>query len=316
MDEPNFFQALNNFAESVKGFRQSQTIAEMNERAQAIKASAMSDMEKRQQLATQADDVFMRLLSQGVKPDVAQAARASVMPQTPSTAEQAVLLGRMNGDQSLLEVGQEVLREEQMRQYEKMEKQAYLQEQSQSRLFEQQSKLQDKQLASAEARAAMAKRNELKPLTDHQIDKLVTVDTAAASLNKVLTDVDRFSKYIGPIAGRNPLATLDPQFSAFSAELGQFFDAYRVAVTGAGAGQQELAMLAKNVPSLTDTPAAMKKKITTVLQIGQRAKSLRLATLKKAGRDVSGFEAETILAPQTSAGSTAVQLNLTNYLSD
>lgn len=167
MDEPNFFTALNQFAASVKTFRQSATINEVNQRAQEIKSSIEPDMQKRQNLASLADDAFMRLLSQGVDPQTAQAARVSLIPPTASSAEQAMVMGRMTGDEAMYQAGMELTQAEEARKMRQMYEQAKIQEGSQMRLFAQQSAMQEKSLAAAEDRANIAAgRAAMKPTGD------------------------------------------------------------------------------------------------------------------------------------------------------
>jgi hypothetical protein len=293
-DQQDFFSALQNFTTAVKSYSYGEAVSQANQRVQEIKNSITPDLQKRQAISSLADDMYMRLVASGADPQHAAAVKANMMPPTASSAEQALFMGHLTGDKALLQAGQEAMNEQQHMDFARMKQQADLQEQSQGRLFKQQTQLEMMKESSAERRAAAKAKNEKKPLDTNQIDKLAQLDTSAASLTKLLSDVNKFSKFIGPVAGQagGVSAWLSPEFAAFKQDLGQYFDSYRVAVTGAGAGPTELKMLQANVPSLTDSPATMVAKIKRSLEIGQRTKQVRLKVLGQAGRDISGFTDE------------------------
>lgn len=83
-----------------------------------------------------------------------------------------------------------------------------------------------------------------------QEDKVIQFDTAIASMRSVLNKLGDNSNWVGAVDGR--VATLNPEESAFRSELGQMNDAYRHMITGAGAGNKELAKLESRMPSEKD----------------------------------------------------------------
>ena len=82
---------------------------------------------------------------------------------------------------------------------------------------------------------------------------------------------------------------LDKDQIRFRSELGKIFDKYRVAVTGAGAGQNELSMLLKRIPSETDTFENFKSKAESFLNSVDEDKKTFLANKTKQGKNTKPF---------------------------
>ena len=83
----------------------------------------------------------------------------------------------------------------------------------------------------------------------------------------------------------------DEDFAAFRARIGQDFDQYRIAVTGAGAGPTELNMLEKNRPTERDTKEAFIKKYVDLIKIGERQRERKLRTWEAVRFDTGDLRA-------------------------
>jgi hypothetical protein len=305
-------QALQYLGQSGKEYGLSLAINQANEQAKALKGSMMDDMERRTALSNLADDIAARMAGAGAQGQHIASVAQSIKPVMASSAEQAIMLGAQNGDRGLMKIGQDVQAEEDKRKMYFLEEQAKRQEARDYRLAGFQSDLADKKMEAAEKRAQKAP----KALDTATIDKITAVQTNGAALSKVLTDVDRYSSMIGPVAGRGSFLSeqVSPGFASFQMELGQFFDAYRIAVTGAGASPGEIKMLMKNVPSTNDRPATIKAKIKTALAIGNRRLQTGLENYGRAGRDITGFT--DLMVPQGKAPTGPAAADLSLFLED
>ncbi len=272
------FQALKMFGDGMKSYGLSTSINEANQRSQDIKKQIMPDMEKRQALSSLANDVTMQLAAGGADSSAMAAVHSAIAPPSASTADQAILMGNLNGDRGLMEAGMAVRKEQDLRSMNEW-----------AQKFKMQEMAQDRQDARTEKRAARAP----KVLDSATLNEITSVQTTSAQLNGLLSQINKFKGKIGAqnrIPGLNAVKQyIDPEYAAFTADLGTYFDSYRHAVTGAGAGPGELDMLMKNVPNISDSPASLESKIKASLKAGQRTLQIKLQTLGRAGRDVGGF---------------------------
>ena len=84
----------------------------------------------------------------------------------------------------------------------------------------------------------------------------------------------------------------DPEKQGFATQVQQFSDAYRKAITGMSATDQELLRIEKNLPNVGDAPQQFESKLKTILSIGRAVRKRYIKNLELAGRDVSAFKNE------------------------
>lgn len=271
--DQDLLSALKMYGEGVQSLTLSRTLAQANEAVSQIKAQEISEQDKRSRLQDLSNQLVRQLGAQGVDPAKIQQQSQSVSPvyQTPGAA---AIAGTLTGDNALVEAAKTADIAAQAGDIEKMK-------------FQQQGAmaLQDKKFAQA-----MLLGKGQKPLNSNEINKLQDYDAVQLTGQNLLEMVAKKPGLVGPIAGRVPGRELvDSDFAVFNSQAGQFFDKYRIAVTGAGASPGELKALLKNVPTGTDTPTNFRKKMSAMLAIGNRVRSRYLDNLSKAGRSVSAF---------------------------
>lgn len=175
-----------------------------------------------------------------------------------------------------------------------------------SKLQKQQQEFQAKENALDRAsKEALAGQKGMRPLRPDMINKLTSFDEENIRGEDLLNRLEENKNLTGPAAGRIPgREIVDPDYAAFKADVGQWFDVYRVRVTGAGASPGELKILNKNRPQITDTPEVFKKKTATLLELGKKVKQRTLENWGKAKFDISNFQDDGS-APKEAAASPA-----------
>jgi hypothetical protein len=153
--------------------------------------------------------------------------------------------------------------------------------------------------ASAEKIAGM-RANKPKMLPESFLKKIDELDQEQTIGQELLDSLEQNFEAIGPVEGRLPLQEIldKPQLVAFRADIGQFFDAYRKRITGAGAGVEEIKMLKKNRPNETDTPAVFRQKMRNTLELGRKIRARQLKRRQQAGFDLGGLAEDLERAPQ------------------
>jgi len=140
--------------------------------------------------------------------------------------------------------------------------------------------------ASAQAKAA-----EKKPLPVSAVDKIQKIDDQLIQGEDLINQAVSDPSLTGIINGRIPMREwASPKFASFKAQSGRFFDAYRVAITGAGATDTERKDLQQNTPVITDPPKVYQAKMMKFLETGRRIRARYIRNLGKSGRDTSEFE--------------------------
>lgn len=151
------------------------------------------------------------------------------------------------------------------------------------RRFQQGIRMDDKKIAREEKLAEKAKPS------DKQIETFTDFENADSDLQNMLNLLGDNKNYVGPIDGRVPDMLVGDGQIAFRSAVGKYKDAYRKAITGAGAGPTEIAMLEKRLPSENDSPAAFKAKALEAQKELARRKETLASNLTKGGKNVSKF---------------------------
>lgn len=152
------------------------------------------------------------------------------------------------------------------------------------------------------------KREKASKLSDKQIEAFADLENAESDLNNLLGSLGNKSNWTGPVDGRVPDMFVGDDQVAWRSAVGKYKDAYRKAVTGAGAGPTEIAMLEKRLPSELDTLANFQAKSKEALKELQRRKQVLAQNLEKGGKNVAQFQSK----PTTNQDEQAVQWALSN----
>lgn len=139
-----------------------------------------------------------------------------------------------------------------------------------------------------ELRRQERKEKEMRP-SDKQIEAFTDLDNAASDIGNILSTLGNNKNWVGPIDGRIPDMLVGEDQAAWRSAVGKYKDAYRKAITGAGASSTELAMLERRLPSETDTPEQFVAKAKEAQKELQRKKAILAQNLTKGGKDVSKF---------------------------
>lgn len=271
--DQDLFTALQMYAKGVNELSLSRTLSSANDAVAQIKAAEGSEQDKRAQLQDLSNNLVRSLGSLGVAPEKISQQAENVFKNFKNPAE-AAMTGTLTGKPSLVEAAKTADVASQAGDIAKLNVVQAGQERLQNIKFGQ----------------AVALGKGSKPLNANEIEKIQKYDEIQISGQNLLSLVGASPGLVGPIKGRIPGRDLvNPDFAAFQSQVGQFFDKYRIAVTGAGASPGELKALQKNVPVGTDTAANFKKKMNAMLTIGNRVRQRYLENLSKAGRSVGGF---------------------------
>lgn len=135
-----------------------------------------------------------------------------------------------------------------------------------------------------------AKEEEKNRLSDKQVESLNEIDTAKSDIQNILALKQSSKIDTGPLAGRVPNLMSSEEVNAFRSALGRYKDQYRKAITGAGAGPTEIAMLEQRLPSEKDNDETFLAKAIEAEKELDRRREIYLSNLKKQGRNTVKFE--------------------------
>lgn len=282
MPMDDLYKALQMFKTGVNELATSRAIAGANEQVQQIKASEMDEAKQRQALNAVSQQLVSQMAMTGTPATTIQSVAAQFAPKSYGTADQMIAEGALLGDDRLLAAGQRAAGAA------KADEFAYLKQQqdfqaSQNALTRQ----SQERLAGTKASERAGK---LRPLGEHEITRLTAQEDSFVIGDDLLARVKSNPDLVGVLAGRIPArGQMQSEFGAFQADLGRFFDKYRVATTGAGAGPKELEILMKRVASETDTPETFMAKMDSYLKEVDGNRSRYLGNLKKAKKDVAEY---------------------------
>lgn len=155
-----------------------------------------------------------------------------------------------------------------------------------------------KLLAGAQNERAQEKKEERiskeQKLSDKQLESVNDLDTAKSDLQNILDLKESRKIETGQIAGRVPEFFAGEDVAAFRSALGRYKDQYRKAITGAGAGPTEIAMLEKRLPNETDQPENFIAKAKEAQRELDRRKDIFLSNLQKQGKKTDQFKEEQV----------------------
>jgi len=146
-----------------------------------------------------------------------------------------------------------------------------------------------KTLAEEKVKAIAAEKT--RP-SDKQIEVFTDFETATSDLNNLLASLGNKSEWTGAIDAQIPDMLVGDDQVAWRSAVGKYKDAYRKAITGAGAGPNEIAILETRLPTASDTLANFKAKSNEALRELQRRREIYASNLEKGGKDVSKFKTD------------------------
>lgn len=145
--------------------------------------------------------------------------------------------------------------------------------------------------AAEKAQARIDKMEKEARLEPKQMETITDLDNAESDLNNLLASLGQNKAWTGPVDGRVPDMFVGDDQVAWRSAVGKYKDAYRKAITGAGAGPTEIAMLERRLPSENDQFDNFRSKANEALGEIQRRKSVYLNNLAKVGKSTSEFGA-------------------------
>jgi hypothetical protein len=121
-----------------------------------------------------------------------------------------------------------------------------------------------------------------------QLDEIQQFDDSINALKDIMGSARE--NYVGPLSGRTPEMLVSGDESAFRSKSGRYSDIYRKNITGAGAGDKELARLEGRLPNVTDLPENFMGKGNDILKATLAAKARYLENLSRTGKNVADYK--------------------------
>lgn len=132
------------------------------------------------------------------------------------------------------------------------------------------------------------KERDAKP-SDKQIESFTDLDNAKSDLTNIVGELGSHTNWTGPVDGRIPNILVSQDQNAWRSAVGKYKDAYRKAVTGAGASNAEIARLESRLPAETDTYETFLAKAKEAQKELDRKKEILASNLQKGGKNVTNF---------------------------
>lgn len=274
----DLYKALQMFQSNVNDFQMSEVLRGANREVATIKASAMKEEEKRAALFNISNSLVNQMGQLGAPvSSIAQQALAAG-PQQFANGDQAILEGNLQGRPDLVKSG--------------IDSNTASKNDELNLAREQRAWMSAEKALDREAEAGKAgQKQSAKPLPVAILTQLQASDDVMMMGNELAEITRANPDLVGILAGRIPArGAADADFAAFRAQLGRFFDKYRVATTGQAASEKEMEMLLKRMAQETDTPEAFEKKLAGYLNETNAIRKRKLTNYKRGKYDVSEFE--------------------------
>jgi hypothetical protein len=280
----DLLKAIGMYQDSVQQAATTNALNEASQFANEINMNITDEAQKRNVLQDMGNQLAMRLVGTGANASHIQAAFQAVQPKQFATPEAAIQEGVMTGNKGLQQLGTQVSDLV----FNKQMKQAQIKDDLATKA--------EQRKFMREASIQMLKDRGGKQLTNEEIKPITLADTSLDSLDAIeslFRATDGWS--VGPLAGNIPDVFAQKNSIAMETEVLRLQDSYRSLVTGAGAGDKELARLATRLPEMTDRPEVFNTKLQQ-FKIGmERYKERSLKNFGLAGRDISRFKEQSEL---------------------
>lgn len=145
--------------------------------------------------------------------------------------------------------------------------------------------------------ARQEKREREEKISDKQLTEVQDFERSIGEMSDALDLLGKNDNWVGMIDALEPKLIIGEDEANFRSALGRMADAYRKLITGAAAGDKELARLESRLPNLSDNPAQFKAKAKGFIEGIKKAKSRYLNVLEKSGKNVEAYKESPILAP-------------------
>lgn len=133
------------------------------------------------------------------------------------------------------------------------------------------------------------KREKAAKLADKQVGEINDFDNGISQIQAALDKLGKHSEWTGPLDAEVPDKFVGADQGVFRAAVGRAVDAYRKAVTGAAAGDKELAKIESRLPNPSDTYDKFVAKAQDFMREMRAAKGRYLDALTKQGKDVEAY---------------------------
>lgn len=291
MSNSELFQALNMFKSGVQDLNTQRVIAQANEAVAQVKASVTNEQEQRSQLQNISNQLVATMAGMGVPATTMAAAAQAIGPKQFANGDAMLTEAALTGSSYLRQGGLQANKDTQADERAKA-----------AQAFEYAKALKEMDIEASGARQ-QAKMQRMRPLQNAEIQRITAQEDSFGIAQDILARVQANPDLVGILAGRVPArGQLEPEFAAFKADLGRFFDKYRVSTTGAGASEKEILMLMTRMAQETDTPATFGAKMESYLKEVNGSRKRYLSNLRRANANVEQFNEDMLASP---AGSTA-----------
>jgi hypothetical protein len=249
-----------------------QAVRNANEQVQFIKQQELDEtgkqideMQKRAQTQQVANDLTQQLAVSGVTGQRLQALVGSVSPIAAPTGAERIDVGFQTGDKDLISQGKEQLtaRAEPTMALQRMKSR-----------FALETKMLERSIGTA--------------LSDKQLELIGGQEDALFNAEDIRRKASKNTGLLGPTNMAIP-DIWDKDLADFRSQIGRFILSYQKSISGAQVTNQEREFIKDNLPSANDRPDVFKKKMGTLIRIGNRVRQKTLKRLRQGGRDVSRF---------------------------
>ena len=273
-----------------QGMQREQTTQAFNraaERQQELDQRDLEGFAQRQSQQEISNRLGRELLEAGAPVSRVQEAQELFGAPAVPTPDELINIGTQFGDEESVQVGQEIKRQLGQTTREEQIRREGVQMRRDRMKFERDLLLQ--QLRN------QAKGSNKKTIPATSLNKIQLFDQESVEGQDILSKIEGNPELVGVTRGTlsGLQGLVDPEFGDFKAQVGRWFDAYRKRITGAQASEKEIALLQENVPNVSDTTALFKRKMQTILRIGETVRARQLDTLDKLGFEVDALKKTT-----------------------
>ena len=279
----DILKAFGAFNQGMQHYAVASGINEATSQVDQLKQQQLSQLEQRKQQEQIAKNLALKLTSFGADQNDVGTAYNAIAPQKFTSPDQIAQAALQSGDMEMMKLAKEA---QAFHVQPKVD--------SDAREYTQKRNLQQAQIESNEKIAGIrAGGKNSRPVPSGQVEKIQQLADLEVNSDLLLESFNQHKALLGPVGGRVPLRDItNPEFAAFKAEIGRFFNAYRIPVTGAGAAMKELDTLKKDLVSMTDTSEAFEKKLKRFIEVQAQVKASRVNTLEKFGYNVDRLKEE------------------------
>lgn len=129
-------------------------------------------------------------------------------------------------------------------------------------------------------------------LSEKQLGEVQDFDRSIKSMESIISQLGNKDNWVGSVDGNWPKAISNAEHVAWRAQVGRLADQYRHLITGAGAGNQELAKLEGRLPTPTDYYDNFIAKAKNYIDTVKQERESFLNNMRLNGRNTAPFEGQ------------------------